>query len=75
MISLLVEKIPSEDRKNSPSSRPPAERQSRWKSTVYIYDLDVIFTKMLLEDSLAAPSLGLLCGGESYEWKKEIIHH
>ena len=46
------EKMPSADRKNPPSSRPPTEKaESTEDATVYVNDLDVFVTLMLLEDS------------------------
>ena len=56
--SLVVKKLQSEDQKNPPSSRPPVE------ATAYVKDLDVFVTMMLLKDSPAVLSLGLL----SEEW-------
>ena len=69
------EKIPSEDRKNPLSSRPPRERHSRWKQmTVYVHGMDVFVTAMLLNGSPAVLPLGISCEEicYAYEWRREV---
>ena len=64
-----------------------AESTKKKKRTAYVNDLDVVVTMMLLEDSPAVVSLGLLCEEMVYsfewktgevpssdEWKRESLH-
>ena len=58
MSSLLVKKIPSEDRKNPPFITTANGRaDSTEEATVDVNDLDVLVTMTLLEDSPAVVSL------------------
>ena len=44
------------------------------KAQVYVYDLGLLVTLQLLEDTLAVQSLGKRCeeNGHSYEWSKRF---
>ena len=50
--------------------------ESTEEATVYVNDLDVVVTMMLLEDSPTVLSLGLVCEETSYSvgWKMESLH-
>ena len=58
---------------NPPSSRPPTVRESRRKMRQKTFAMFDVFVTMMLEDSPAVMSLGLLCDdiGYSFEWNKE----
>ena len=70
-------KIPSEDQKGpTVIAIANGKAESTEEATVYVHDLDVFVAVMLLEDSLAVLSLGLLCEGMGHPMneKGESLH-
>ena len=71
MNSLLEKKVTSENQKNrTVITTVSGKAESTEEATVFVNDLDVFVTMVLLEDALALLSLGLLCAeiGYAHEW-------